>query len=300
MNNGCVLVVDDQPDVRTTLTGLLSDSGYEVRSVSSRAEALHLMDTERFHVAVLDVRLDESDVDNQDGLLLMEDIYRKWPSTAVIILTGYGTVDMVQKALQPNRQGTSLAFGFLQKSEFDRLPEYVGMALEHVLRQENAAIWKLIAQGENQQTEFKAAMRWDCETKTVNKSIGEAIATAIAGMLNGAGGTLLIGVADNGTVVGIEHDLQTLRKANPDGFELALTDIVKTYLGMGQVPYLKIRFEQVGSKQICVVEIEKSPEPVYLAGGNAHKFFVRMGNSTRSLDVKETVVYVRTNWRSTG
>ena len=117
-------------------------------------------------------------------------------------------------------------------------------------------------------------------------------------MLNGVGGTLLIGVADDGTVVGIEHDLQTLRKSNLDGFQLALTDIVKTHLGMEQVPYLKIRFEQVGSKQICVVEIEKSPEPVYLAGGNAHKFFVRMGNSTRSLDVKETVGYIKVNWKS--
>ena len=51
------------------------------------------MDTERFHVAVLDVRLDESDEDNIDGLLLMEDIRRKWPTTAVIILTGYATVE---------------------------------------------------------------------------------------------------------------------------------------------------------------------------------------------------------------
>ena len=47
------------------------------------------------------------------------------------------------------------------------------------------------------------------------------------------------------------------------------------------------------------MEIEKSPEPVYLCRGNAHKFFVRMGNSTRSLDVKETVRYIKANWKST-
>jgi CheY-like chemotaxis protein len=298
MHSGRVLVVDDLPDVRSTLSGLLSDSGYEVRSASSRDEALLLMDTERFHVAVLDVRLDESDEDNREGLLLMHDIRRKWPSTAVIILTGYGTVDMVQDALQPNRNGTSSAFSFLQKSEFDRLPDYVGMALEHVSRKENAALTDLIAQGENVQLEFKAAMRWDKEAKNVNKLIGEAIATAIAGMLNSHGGTLLIGVADDGTVVGIENDLRTLRKSNQDGFQLALTDIVKTYLGMEQVPNLKIRFEQMGDKQICVVAIERSPKPVFFAAGNAHKFFVRMGNSTRSLDVKETLDYSQANWKS--
>jgi CheY-like chemotaxis protein len=298
MHCGRVLVVDDLPDVRTTLTGLLSDMGHEVRSASSRDEALQLMDAERFHVAVLDVRLDESDEDNQDGLLLMEDLHRKWPSTAVIILTGYGTVAMVQKALQPNRDETSMAFGFLQKSEFDRLPEYVQLALEQVLRQQNAVIGNLVAQGENQQIEFKAAMRWDYKTRTVNRSIGEAIAAAIAGMLNSTGGTLLIGIADDGTVVGIEHDLQTLRKASPDSFQLAFTDIVKTYLGMESLPYLNVRFEQIGGKQICVVGIEKSPEPVYLVGGDTHKFFVRVGNSTRSLDVKETVHYTRKNWPS--
>ena len=49
----------------------------------------------------LDVRLDESDEDNQDGLLLMEDIHREWPSTAVIILTGYGTVAWCKKHSNP-------------------------------------------------------------------------------------------------------------------------------------------------------------------------------------------------------
>lgn len=296
MRSGRVLVVDDLPDVCTTLVGLLSDSGWEVNPASSRAEALQLMDTESFHVAVLDVRLDESDEDNRDGLLLMEDIHREWPSTAVIILTGYGTVDMVQKALQPDRQGTSLAFGFLQKSEFDRLLEYVEMALEHVLRTDSAAIRDLMARGETERLEFKSSMRWDLETKTVNKMREESVAIAVAGMLNSTGGTLLIGVADDGMVLGIEHDLRTLRKPTLDGFQLALANIVKTYLGMEHIAYLKISFESIDSRYVCVVSIEKSPEPVYFATQSGYKFFVRLGNSTRSLDVRETVRYLQTHW----
>ncbi|MBN1933458.1 MAG: response regulator, partial [Anaerolineae bacterium] len=112
-----VLVVDDLPDVRTTLSGLLSDEGYDVRSASSRAEALRIMkDVERFHVAVLDVRLDESDEENRDGLSLMHDIKAQYPAVAVIILTGYADVKMVREALQPNQEGVSPAFGFLEKS----------------------------------------------------------------------------------------------------------------------------------------------------------------------------------------
>ena len=130
MYKGRVLVVDDLLDVRTTLSGLLSDEGYEVRSASSRVEALQMVDAERFHVAVLDVRLDEADEDNQDGLLLMHEIREKDPNVAIIILTGYANVKMVREALQPDREGVSPAFGFLEKSEVDQLPEYVNRAFE--------------------------------------------------------------------------------------------------------------------------------------------------------------------------
>jgi len=129
-----VLVVDDLPDARATLSGLLSDEGYDVRSASSRAEALQVVDAERFHVAILDVRLDETDENNQDGLLLMHEVRKKDPTIAIIILTGHANVKMVQEALQPNREGVSPAFGFLEKSEADELVEYVSRALERTVR----------------------------------------------------------------------------------------------------------------------------------------------------------------------
>ena len=139
MNGRRVLVVDDQSDMRTTLSGLLSDLGLEVNSASSRAEALEVMDSVRFHVVVSDVRLDECDEDNCDGLLLMHDIRRKWPTTPVLILTGHATVRVIQEALQPDRDGTSLAFGLLLKSEFDWLPDCVEMALAHISRKPDIA-----------------------------------------------------------------------------------------------------------------------------------------------------------------
>jgi CheY-like chemotaxis protein len=128
VNKGRVLVVDDQPDVRTTLSGFLSDEGYDVRLASSRVEALKMVDAERFNVAVLDVRLDEADEDNQDGLLLMREIREKDPTVAIIILTSYAGVT-VREALQPDREGVAPAFGLLEKSEADQLPAYIDRAL---------------------------------------------------------------------------------------------------------------------------------------------------------------------------
>jgi len=53
-----ILIVDDLEDWRRSLSGLLSDEGYAVRAVGSKAEALDALNTECFDVAVLDVRLE--------------------------------------------------------------------------------------------------------------------------------------------------------------------------------------------------------------------------------------------------
>jgi len=291
MCKGSILVVDDVPDMRMTLSGLLSDEGYDVCSVSSRAEALQVMETEHFDVAVLDVRLDETDEDNREGLLLMHEIGAKDPNTAVIILTGYADIKMVREALEPNHSGKSLAHCFLEKSEIDQLPDRVRRAFDTI-----PSVSRLIAQGEGNCVEFKSSIRWDYRRKSANKQLEEAIAQAIAGMLNSEGGVLLIGVADNGTVIGIEQDLQALNRKNLDGFELTLTDIVNDFLGIECMAYIKTYFEIVEDKHICVVSIQKSPAPVYVKQGNELKLWVRLGNSTRNLNVKAAIDYIRSHW----
>ncbi len=135
MSQGRILVVDDLPDWRATLSGILLDEGYEVRVAGDCGEALRLLEIERFHIAILDVRLDEADEDNLDGLLLMHEIKKRDPTIVIIILTGYYvSVKIVQETLQPNRGGVSPAFIILDKSETDQLPEHVKHAFERVVR----------------------------------------------------------------------------------------------------------------------------------------------------------------------
>lgn len=125
---GCILVVDDLPDPRSTIRGILEDAGYVVRSAATMKGALDIIATERIHVAILDVRLDEWDEKNKDGLDLMHEINHIDPAIAVIILTGYADVKTVQEALQPDSEGNRPAFGFLNKSEIDQLVDYVQRA----------------------------------------------------------------------------------------------------------------------------------------------------------------------------
>ena len=130
-----ILVVDDVPDWRAMLTGLLSEEGYHVKTAGSSSEALRLLARERFHVAVLDIRLDETDEGNTEGLDLMRRVRAVDPTMAIIILTGYPTLDMVTEARRPGEEGVSPAFDFVEKDKIsqDLLPG-IQRALQSVVR----------------------------------------------------------------------------------------------------------------------------------------------------------------------
>ena len=89
----------------------------------------------------------------------------------------------------------------------------------------------LIAAGESETLEFKSSLRWDRREDCVNKALEGVVVKTLAGFLNAAGGTLLIGVDDGGALVGLAADYATLKKQDRDGFELHLQNILARDLG---------------------------------------------------------------------
>lgn len=74
----------------------------------------------------------------------------------------------------------------------------------------------LIEVGESQTVEFKSTARWNTRAGQCDKKMEHVIVKTVCGFLNAEGGTLLIGVDDDGTVIGLAEDLATLgSKANP-------------------------------------------------------------------------------------
>ena len=87
---------------------------------------------------------------------------------------------------------------------------------------------ELIKQGESKTLEFKSTLRWNLkEDRKDDKQITHASLKTIAAFLNTEGGDLLLGVADDGAVVGIERD----RLDNDDKFMLHLAQVVRNGLG---------------------------------------------------------------------
>jgi hypothetical protein len=162
-----------------------------------------------------------------------------------------------------------------------------------------ADVTGLIALGESAALEFKSSMRWDTETRQVNKALEKVIAKTIAGFLNAEGGTLLIGVADDGTTLGIEDDLKTLGKRQDlDGFQQHLVQIVAKYLGVEFSPFWRYRFQPVDGRTVAIVDIDRSPQEVFLHDGGKSEFFARVGGTTQPLDVEAAASYIQMHWQT--
>ncbi len=118
-----ILVVDDLADWRTTLKGMLIDEGFDVQEAESFNQALHLLTDDNFDLVIADLRLDDSDDSNTEGLDLANRVKEHWPDTKVILITGYDTKVTVEQALQPDSQGRSLAVDYIAKNQTNELPE---------------------------------------------------------------------------------------------------------------------------------------------------------------------------------
>ncbi len=90
-----VLVVDDESLIRWSLAEVLADSGCVVDEAGDGASAVSLLDGKRFDVVLLDYRLPDS-----NDLHLLETIRNLSPRSTVIMMTAFGTAEMVEGALR--------------------------------------------------------------------------------------------------------------------------------------------------------------------------------------------------------
>jgi predicted HTH transcriptional regulator len=182
----------------------------------------------------------------------------------------------------------------ITRAEVDEAIQQLGM------QEPVSEIARLIQRREGQFVEFKETMRYHTKAQRRDQEMDREVARALCGFMNTQGGTLIIGVDDDGRALGLEADLSTLGKKDEDGFELAFTEIVTSYLELPDRRHIKPYFEEYDCKRVYVVEVESSDEPVYcLFDKNiGHEFYIRVGNSTRKLSLKETVEYIQKHFQA--
>lgn len=161
-----------------------------------------------------------------------------------------------------------------------------------------ASVERLLQEGENEDVEFKASLRWDYKERRVNKELEYAVAKSIAGFMNAKGGTLLIGVTDEKTPAGLDMDYSTLKKKSSDGFILHLIQILNNYLGKECSAFLSANIIHFKGKDVCRIDVLPSNKPVYVVRDGQEEFFLRALASTQPMQIKEAHEYIRMHWRA--
>jgi ActR/RegA family two-component response regulator len=100
MKKYSLLIVDDQANWRDVLVGLFKNS-FNVVSTSSYGDALKSIRRQHpsFHVVITDMRLNDEEQSNEDGLKLIEELNKDGSETKSIVITGYPTVGSARRAL---------------------------------------------------------------------------------------------------------------------------------------------------------------------------------------------------------
>lgn len=158
---------------------------------------------------------------------------------------------------------------------------------------------ELIAEGESDELEFKSTLRWDMKEGTINKKLEDVVMKTVAAFANSQGGTLLVGVNDDGTVLGLEPDYNALGGVDRDRFELHLRNLLNQQFGVGFVSSkVTVKFHDVEEREVCQIDIAPAKDPVIIAvkdktGNSIEKFYVRSGNSSQDIPLSEMSAYIK-------
>jgi len=185
------------------------------------------------------------------------------------------------------------------------LNDYLTNITETKLEGVSVSLEERIEEGENNCLEFKSSLRWDMNESKLNKKLEDVIMKSIAAFSNAEGGTLLIGVNDEGEILGLEYDYSTLNdgEGDKDSFEIHLRNLInKTYGVEFATNNLIITFPQIDDQEICIIDIKKGFRHLYTTVTDKHgqkleKFYVRSGNSSQEISkASEITSYIQSRF----
>ena len=157
---------------------------------------------------------------------------------------------------------------------------------------EREEIRKALASGESETVEYKSTLRTDLNSGEKEERIERSVLKSLVAFLNSDGGTILIGVADDGKVIGIDKSFENNDKAN-----LHLTNLIKTHIGNEFLPYISFGVTDFDGMKVMRVVCKKSSGPVFLKEWPHEYFYVRSGSASVEVTGKAMVNYINNHFK---
>jgi hypothetical protein len=194
-------------------------------------------------------------------------------------------------AFLPDWKHPEACFAHLRE-QAARVTEYLS-CLETTGRS-GSGVRELIATGEGFNLEFKSSLRWNIKAGKKDPAIEHAALKTISAFLNSSGGTLLIGVRDDGSAEDIKID----QFPNEDRYALHFWNLVKSSMGQDITPCIQASFEKHEEQTVFMVRCARSPRPVFLnQKGFDEEFYIRVGPSSARLSIAEALKYIATRFQ---
>ena len=163
----------------------------------------------------------------------------------------------------------------------------------------------IIAKGESSTVEFKPAVWYkplqaahDVTYKPKKDSVvAHAVVKTVAGFLNAQGGTLFVGVSDDGNAYGLEEDIKLTKRKDEDGLENEINQLLSNYIPKEIIASrVKLDLPMYKGKIIARLVVERAKGPVFIRTNDKEydgRFYVRIGNATEPLSTESGINYIR-------
>jgi len=184
--------------------------------------------------------------------------------------------------------GIALLLSYLLVRKYGRqLKDRPGHALDEDKLDDS--LRALIDKGESSTLEFKSTMRMNLKSGKSGKEIELAWLKTVVAFLNTDGGTLLIGVDDNGNIQGIEAD----GFKDDDKCRLHFKNLISQHIGLEFSDFIDFDLKSAAEKTLAVIHCSRANGPVFLKHGKNEDFFIRSGPASLKLSVSQVLKYLK-------
>jgi putative two-component system response regulator len=300
-HQGRLLIVDDNEMNRDMLGRRLSRRGYTVATAVDGQQALNMISEQTFDMILLDIMMP-----GILGIDVLKRIRQSYSASElpVVMATAKGDTQDVVEALRLGandyvikpldfpvvlaRVQTHLEMCRRHKVLKQRANELEAQMSDRITEIDQERLRSLIDMGENDRFEMKSTLRWNLKSNKPGKEIENAWLKTIIAFLNTDGGILLVGIEDDGNVLGLEPD----QFHNSDKYLLHVNNLIRNRIGMEVTQCIKFELKSLDGKDILCIQCLPSPEPAFLKNDKDEEFYIRLGPGSRKLTSREILRYI--------
>jgi DNA-binding response OmpR family regulator len=297
-----LLLVDDTQLNLDLLQDALDGLGYELITATNGQDAITLTREHRPSLILLDI--------NMPGIDGFETCRRlkadpDTADTAVIFLSArtevadkveglsLGAVDYIAKPFMLDEVIARVAAHLKSHDRMRDMRDTVERLNQELDAQTDGGVptvkqvARLIEGGESEVCEFKSTVRRNLHSGKNDKAIEKAWLKTVVAFMNSLGGTLLVGVDDEGTILGLEAD----QFANDDRALLHVNNLIKKHIGPEYAPFISFGTVDMGTASVLAVACSRAGPPAYFRTEDDDDVFIRVGPGSRRLTSRQAMEY---------